>query len=79
MTFDHYIKSIGIQPGQLYTYAEVAALMQKEPSTIRSWCNLGMRTKKWGIVSLDNFKRGREAVIQGSCLIEFLRKIQVEH
>lgn len=79
MTFDQYIQSIGVNPEQLYTYAEVAAMMQKEPSTIRSWCNLGFRTRKWGIVSLNNFKRGREAVVQGSCLIDFLRKIQVDH
>jgi len=79
VTFEQYVKVLGIESDRLYTYKEIAQLLDKEATTIRSWCNLGIRTRRWGIVSLENFRRGREAVIHGRCLVEFLRKIQANN
>jgi hypothetical protein len=79
VTFDQYIKSMGLHADQLYTYKEIAQLLSKEPSTIRYWCSFGIRTRRHGIVSLERFNRGHETVVPGSSLIEFLRKTQRSH
>lgn len=76
MTHDEIVKKLKIDPSAHYTYGEVATIMHKEVRTIRTWCNVGFKTKRHGIVTLDRFVCGRDIAIPGSCLIEFLRKIQ---
>lgn len=76
MTHDEIVKKLGIDPNARYTYGQVATITDKQVRTIRNWCNVGFKTKRHGIISLDHFACGRDVTIPGSCLIEFLRKIQ---
>lgn len=71
-----FIQTLGIRPDATYTFQQVAKLLDKEPCTIKVWTNVGIKTKRHGIVALDKFNVGRECRVTGSALIDFLQKIQ---
>lgn len=74
-----FIQSLGIRPDAVYTFQQVAKLLDKEPCTIEAWARVGMKTKRHGVVALDRFNVGRECRVTGSALIDFLQKIQRAH
>ena len=78
MTFDEFIRTLGIREDRLYTYREIGAMLNLRTQTIETWSRNGRRTIKYGHVSLERFHRGRCVSILGKSLIDFLRKTQDE-
>jgi len=72
MTFEQFIRQLGIESGQEYSIKEVAAMLDMADSTVDCWCRYGLRSRKYGIVVLESFRKGTKRVVPGHCLVSFL-------
>ena len=73
-SFEEYIKLKGIQENKIYTAKEVAFMLGRSMKSLYSYCCVGRRTKRNGLIDLPAFKVNGQIEIVGRDLIEFLRK-----
>lgn len=74
MTFEQFIKQLGIEAGRQYSVKEVAGMLGVVPATVGAWCRVGLRLDGSRVtVQLSSFMAGGHVVIPSECLVEFLR------
>ena len=61
-----------------YTRAEVAALLNVKPETVKNWQLVGLRNRQGGVFSLEASYVGGSCRVLGTHLKVFLEKCQRE-
>ena len=72
MTFEQFIKQLGIEAGREYSVKEIAAMLDMSQSAVDCWCRYGLRRQRHGVVVLESFRKGTRRVVPGHCLVSFL-------